>query len=77
VSDLVVLPADASIQTAPIAELTGPEFAIVGQPARFDASSSADAQSRRLNYQWWLEARRATNPHGNARSTSPAFIALA
>ena len=57
VSNLIELPAHASIQTAPVAELTGSDTVTVGQPARFDASGSRDAQSRRLDFQWWLEGK--------------------
>ena len=49
------LPAVPGIQTAPSVDLVGPEVATVGQPVRFDATTSRDPQGRSLQFQWWLD----------------------
>ena len=57
VTDLIELPSDPAVPTAPLASLLGPEVVQVGQTVRFDASASRDPRGRPLHYQWWLEGR--------------------
>lgn len=54
-ANLVELPNQTAIGTAPVAEIVGPETVLVGQSARFDATSSHDAGRRQLSFRWWLD----------------------
>ena len=62
VANLIELPGDATVRTAPIADLVGPEVVTVGQAARFDASLSRDLQGDPLRFQWWLDGPAGTSP---------------
>jgi parallel beta-helix repeat protein len=73
VSNLVMLGPEASIQTAPVAKLLGPEVVLTGQPARFDASFSRDPQGRSLKYQWWLDGNAGQAPFLERLFDKPGF----
>jgi parallel beta-helix repeat protein len=57
VSNLLELPAAAAAQSAPAVEISGPDVVSVGQPARFEASTSRSASGDPLAFQWWLEGK--------------------
>ena len=52
---LLELPVVPDNQTAPSAELVGPEVVAVGQAVRCYATTSRDPQGRSLQFAWWLD----------------------
>ena len=73
---LVELPVVPGIQTAPSAELVGPEVATVGQAVRFDATASRDPQGRSLQFQWWLDGEAGNQPVLERTFDQPGFHRL-
>jgi parallel beta-helix repeat protein len=73
VTDLIDLPENAAIKTAPVAELIGPEVVIAGQTARFDASLSRDPLGRPLQFQWWLNGKAGEQPWLERVFAEPGF----
>jgi parallel beta-helix repeat protein len=73
---LLELPIVPGIQTAPSAELLGPEVATVGQVVRFYAATSRDPQGRPLQYQWWLGGEAGKEPVLERTFDQPGFQRL-
>jgi parallel beta-helix repeat protein len=76
VSNLVELPASASIQSSPAAVLMGPEVVTVGQSARFDASLSRSPLGRPLSFRWWLDGQAGAQPVLERIFREPGFYRL-
>lgn len=76
VSNLVELPADPDIHIPPIAQILGPDTAVVGQAVRFDASSSHDPGGRPLQYHWWLDGETSQQATLERVFSSPGFYRL-
>ena len=76
VSDVIELPPDPAIHTAPMAEIIGPDTALVGQPLRFEATNSRDTSGRHLHYHWWLEGSAGLEPVLEKTFDRPGFYRL-
>ena len=70
------LPADPSSPAPPQALLLGPSILAAGQPARFDASTSADPAGRPLSFQWWIDGPAGSQPVLERRFDTPGFYRL-
>jgi len=76
VSNLVDCPANRHIQTAPVADLLGPDTSVTGQPVCFDASNSRDPGARPLNFRWWLDGEAGNRPVLERVFSKPGFYRL-
>jgi parallel beta-helix repeat protein len=76
VAELIELPGDSSHQTAPMAEILGPEIAEVGKLVRFDASGSRDPESRPLRFHWYLEGAAGEGSIWERTFKEPGFYRL-
>ncbi len=76
VTDLVELAADTNRLSAPTPELVGPDVLNVGQPARFDASGSRDAEGRPLRFRWYLRGLAGEGPLLERAFGEPGYYRL-
>ncbi|HRZ37800.1 MAG TPA: right-handed parallel beta-helix repeat-containing protein [Candidatus Paceibacterota bacterium] len=75
-TDLIQLPPSPAPALAPTADLAGPDVVFSGQPARFDASSSADPTGRPLQFHWWLDGAASQGAQFERVFTQPGFQRL-
>lgn len=73
VTDWVVLSPDASPQGSPLAYLTAPHVAHVGQTVRFDGADSRDPQGLPLRWRWHLNGESADGPVWERAFNLPGF----
>jgi parallel beta-helix repeat protein len=76
VSNLVELSGKPGMQSAPIAELSGPELVMVNQPVRFDASRSHQPGGGPLRHRWYLDDQTFNQPVIEHVFMSPGFYRL-
>jgi nitrous oxidase accessory protein NosD len=76
VSNWIELPSLPEVGLAPTAEIVGPERALVGQPLRFDASSSRDPAGRPLSFHWWLSGQAGQDPVFERTFDQPGYYRL-
>jgi parallel beta-helix repeat protein len=76
VADLIELPPDPAVGTAPAAVLLGPDIATTGQPVRFDAVGSRNLNGLPLRFHWWLDEAAGTAPVLEHVFTKPGFYRL-
>ncbi len=74
---LVQRPADPAVTQPPKAVLHGPDVAVVGGPAKFDASESTDPAGRPLNFRWRLGSVLAGGKTASFTLSEPGFQRLA
>lgn len=76
VAELIELSADSNHQTAPVAELLGPEVAEVGKLVSFDASGSRGPAGRPLRFHWYLEGASSEGSVWERTFKEPGFHRL-
>jgi len=76
VAELVELPENGSYQSAPLAEVLGPEVAEVGKLVRFDTSGSRDPAGRPLRFHWYLEGAAGEGSVWERTFKEPGFYRL-
>jgi parallel beta-helix repeat protein len=75
-SNLVELSGEPGVRSAPVAELVGPELAIVNQPVQIDATRSHQPESGELAYHWYLDGQAFSQPVLQHLFTRPGFYRL-